>query len=286
LFFGIFIIMKSQKLVIEELSRMKSLFGYERGRVISEQVVPGTPNYGFTATTTTPAVPIPQSLPTPETPRQQNISNTFCSVKGGVIVNPSSGQNGKQWSNYVSEFTVTDAEMQAAKQKCPTSELAVALAPATAAPAAAAKVRKPDPKVMELQKQLKAAGYNLGKSGPNKDGVDGVMGPRTRAAQQQMTQQKGQDALKTMTKQGQDFQNNLNKRVQQLSALTPEQQANANALKAGQPLPQAKAPAPTTTQTVQPGTVVTQQPPTEPGQTGEFKDGWYWDEKQQQWYQP
>ena len=217
--------MKSQKLVIEELSRMKSLFGYERGRVISEQVVPGTPNYGFTATTTTPAVPIPQALPT----------------AGGTVAAPAT--------------TTT-------------------------------KVRKPDPKVMELQKQLKAAGYNLGKSGPNKDGVDGVMGPRTRAAQQQMTQQKGQDALKTMTKQGQDFQNNLNKRVQQLSALTPEQQANANALKAGQPLPQAKAPAPTTTQTVQPGTVVTQQPPTEPGQTGEFKDGWYWDEKQQQWYQP
>ena len=105
--------MKSEKLVIEELSRMKSLFGYERGRVISEQVVPGTPNYGFTAT---PAVPIPQSLPTPETPRQQNINNAFCSVKGGVIVNPSSGQNGKQWSNYVSKFKVSAAEIAVAQK--------------------------------------------------------------------------------------------------------------------------------------------------------------------------
>jgi hypothetical protein len=39
LFYNIFIIMKldKDKLVIEELSRMKSLFGYERGKVISEQ---------------------------------------------------------------------------------------------------------------------------------------------------------------------------------------------------------------------------------------------------------
>ena len=272
--------MKSQKLVIEELSRMKSLFGYERGRVISEQVVPGTPNYGFTATTTTPAVPIPQALPTPETPRQQNISNTFCSVKGGVIVNPASGENGKQWSQYVSDYTVTAAEIAIAQKKCPNSGAAVKTAVKAAAP------RTPDPKVMELQKQLKAAGYNLGTSGPNKDGIDGFMGAKTRLAQQQMIQQKGQDALKNMTKQGQDFQNKRNQAIQQMSALTPEQQANANALKAGQPLPQAKVPAQTTTQAAQPGTVVTQQPPTEPGQTGEFKDGWYWDEKQQQWYQP
>ena len=246
--------MKSQKLVIEELSRMKSLFVYERGRVISEQVVPGTPNYGFTATTTTPSVPIPQALPTPETPRQQNISNTFCSVKGGVIVNPSSGQNGKQWSNYVSEFTVTDAEMQAAKQKCPTSELAVALAPATAAPAAAANGRTPDPKVMELQQQLKDAGYGkyLGTTGKNHDGVDGIMGRRTRNAQRLMIQQKGQDALKNMTKQGQDLQDKL----KQTGQMTPQQIANANALKAGQPLP------PQTTQTTQ--TPTAQTPTTTP----------------------
>ena len=273
--------MKSEKLVIEELSRMKSLFGYERGRVISEQVVPGTPNYGFTAT---PAVPIPQA-PAPAsttlpdvtvtstlTPRQKNINNAFCSVKGGVIVNPSSGQNGKQWSNYVSEFTVSTAEIAVAQKKCPNSGAAVK----TAVP------RKPDPKVMELQKQLVAAGYKLGNSGPNKDGVDGFMGTKTRLAQQQMIQQKGQDALKNMTKQGQDFQNKLNQGIQQRSALTPEQQAYANALKAGQPLPKATTPAQATPQATQ------QQPigekPTGLGFANEERDGWYYDAITKDWY--
>lgn len=269
--------MKSEKLVIEELSRMKSLFGYERGRVISEQVVPGTPNYGFT---TTPAVPIPQA-PAPQattlpdvtvqstlTPRQKNINNAFCSVKGGVIVNPSSGQNGKQWSNYVSEFTVSAAEIAVAQKKCPNSEVAVK----TAAP------RKPDPKVIELQKQLKAAGYNVV--------VDGFMGPKTKAAQQQMIQQKGQDALKNMTKQGQDFQNKLNQGIQQRSALTPEQQAYANALKAGQPLPKATTSAQATPQATPQATQ--QQPigekPTGLGFANEERDGWYYDAKTKDWY--
>ena len=256
--------MKSEKLVIEELSRMKSLFGYERGRVISEQVVPGTPNYGFTAT---PAVPIPQSLPTPETPRQQNINNAFCSVKGGVIVNPSSGQNGKQWSNYVSKFKVSAAEIAVAQKKCPNSEAAVK----TAAP------RKPDPKVMELQKQLVAAGYKLGNSGPNRDGVDGIMGPKTRAAQQ-LVQQKGQQALQNWSKQGQDLQNKWSS----YGKMTPEQIANANAIKAGQPLPQTKAP-------VAPAAPPVAAVPTGPKPTGlgfayEEKDGWFYDAKTKDWY--
>ena len=268
--------MKSEKLVIEELSRMKSLFGYERGRVISEQVVP-------------PAVPIPQAPPPASTtlpdvtvtstltPRQKNINNAFCSVKGGVIVNPSSGQNGKQWSNYVSEFTVSTAEIAVAQKKCPNSGAAVK----TAVP------RKPDPKVMELQKQLVAAGYKLGNSGPNKDGVDGFMGTKTRLAQQQMIQQKGQDALKNMTKQGQDFQNKLNQGIQQRSALTPEQQAYANALKAGQPLPKATTPVQATPQATPQATQ--QQPigekPTGLGQPGEFRNGWMYDAITKDWVQ-
>ena len=268
--------MKSEKLVIEELSRMKSLFGYERGKVISEQLNFGAPNYGITSATNTPAVPIPQALPTPETPRQQNINNTFCSVKNGIIVNPSSGENGKKWSEYVADFTITAAEIATSQKKCPNSGAAVkAVVP-----------KKPDPKVMELQKQLVAAGYKLGNSCPNKDGIDGIMGSKTRAAQQQMIQQKGQQALQGISQQGKNLQTKFNQTIQQSSALTPEQQANANALKAGQPLPKTTTPAQTTTQTAQPGAVVTQQPPTEPGQTGEFRDGWYWDEKQQQWYQP
>lgn len=41
---------------------------------------------------------------------------------------------------------------------------------------------KADPKILALQKYLKSQGADLGATGPNKDGVDGVMGPMTRAA--------------------------------------------------------------------------------------------------------
>ncbi len=39
-----------------------------------------------------------------------------------------------------------------------------------------------DPKIVKLQQTLKDLGYDLGNYGPKKDGVDGIMGPRTRAA--------------------------------------------------------------------------------------------------------
>ena len=71
----------------------------------------------------------------------------YKSVKNGIIVNPSSGENGKKWSEYVADFTITAAEIATSQKKCPNSGAAVkAVVP-----------RKPDPKVMELQKQLVAA---------------------------------------------------------------------------------------------------------------------------------
>ena len=213
--------MKSEKLVIEELSRMKSLFGYERGRVISEQVVPGTPNYGFTATTTTPAVPIPQA-PAPVTPA----------------------------------------------------------VPATKAPKAPVTpvTRKADPKVIELQKQIKASlpNFNLGTSGPNKDGIDGLMGPKTKEGQRQLTISKGQTAVNTITKQGQDLQNKWNS----YGKMTPEQISNANALKAGQPLPQTKAPV---APAAPAAPVPTGPKPTGLGWAGQEQDGWVYDVNTKDW---
>jgi hypothetical protein len=41
-----------------------------------------------------------------------------------------------------------------------------------------------DPEVAKLQKVLIGKGYYLGKYGPNKDGVDGILGPLTRRAYQ------------------------------------------------------------------------------------------------------
>lgn len=54
-----------------------------------------------------------------------------------------------------------------------------------------------DPKVLALQKELKAQGADLGAYGPNKDGLDGVMGPMTRkaAAQFAAVGQKYKDVL-------------------------------------------------------------------------------------------
>lgn len=39
-----------------------------------------------------------------------------------------------------------------------------------------------NPEVLQLQKELKAKGADLGSYGPNKDGIDGIMGPFTRRA--------------------------------------------------------------------------------------------------------
>lgn len=73
----------------------------------------------------------------------------------------------------------------------------ITLGPATASPGAPPAKDKPtdhstatgdksnpyfDEKVLSLQKELKTAGADLGSYGPNKDGLDGVMGPKTRQA--------------------------------------------------------------------------------------------------------
>lgn len=42
----------------------------------------------------------------------------------------------------------------------------------------------PNPEIAKQQKMLKDKGYNIGTYGPNKDGVDGLMGPMTQAALQ------------------------------------------------------------------------------------------------------
>ncbi len=73
----------------------------------------------------------------------------------------------------------------------PAAEPAAApAAPAAAAPAAApvraqpassgTSGQRPDPKVLYIQQTLKRLGADLGTTGPNKDGVDGIMGRKTR----------------------------------------------------------------------------------------------------------
>lgn len=45
-----------------------------------------------------------------------------------------------------------------------------------------------DSKIAELQKELISKGYYLGKYGPNKDGIDGIYGPLTKAADEKNKQ--------------------------------------------------------------------------------------------------
>ena len=39
-----------------------------------------------------------------------------------------------------------------------------------------------DPTIIKIQQALKDKGYDIGTSGPNKDGIDGIYGPKTKAA--------------------------------------------------------------------------------------------------------
>jgi peptidoglycan hydrolase-like protein with peptidoglycan-binding domain len=343
--------MSSNNIINEEVSRMKSLFGYQRGKVISEQGLAGNPMTGQASGGQTYSN---TNNKTSVDPQQQkriaNIGATYASVKNGVITQPGS-QNGKKWVDYITDYSVSSADLAAAKELNKQNQAAqqtqntrmqnivsiinqidpetatiksnskvlngmsfneymtkynvsqadiqqakayvanlsktqpeqaqkatevlnkVSSNPKSVQARAGGTTAKSKPEVMELQKQLKAAGYDLGTSGPNRDGVDGIMGPKTRAAQQ-LIQQKGQQALQNMSKQGNNVLNQFGKTIQKGSALSPEQEANANAIKSGQPLPQTKAPAAPT---------VTDQPPIEQGQFGEIRDGWQWNDKRQEW---
>ena len=290
--------MDLNNIINEEVSRMKSLFGYQRGKVISEQEL------------VDPQQQLQNSLNMINqiNPQQQkriaNIGATYASVKNGVITLPGS-QNGKKWVDYITDYSVTSNDLAAAKELNNKNQAAQQtqntrmqnivntinqIDPETATikstnknlngisfdqymkdynvsqadiqqakayvanlaktqpeqaqkatevlsqvsktpPAGVVKPKsvKPDPKVMELQKQLVAAGYKLGTSGPNRDGVDGIMGPKTRAAQQQMTQQKGQQALQSMSQQGKNVNNQFTR-----MSLSPRK--NINLQNMGNPL--------------------------------------------------
>lgn len=56
--------------------------------------------------------------------------------------------------------------------------------------------------VMELQRMLKAAGYDLGSTGKDKDGVDGAAGPKTRAAWAAYAKEHNADAIELSVADG------------------------------------------------------------------------------------
>lgn len=96
--------------------------------------------------------------------RMQNIVNTLKSVDAsGIIKNPASGSNNMKWTDYVATYKITPEEIAQAKQQ---------IGGNTQQPARTQ--RQSDPEVVKIQQDLNAKGYNLK--------VDGIMGPKTRAA--------------------------------------------------------------------------------------------------------
>lgn len=55
--------------------------------------------------------------------RQKNINNIFCSVKNGIIVNPSSSFNNTSWETWKTTYKPTDAELTVAKNSCSTGQV-------------------------------------------------------------------------------------------------------------------------------------------------------------------
>ncbi len=155
---------------------------------------------------------------------KQKSLNIGCVLKTPETKKTIKGYNGEVFT-FLSDGTFVDAKNQKGKYVCGNQANIVNLmydsnpkaikyfnmSPQPVKPA----IAKPDPKVMELQKQIKAAlpNFDLGKSGPNKDGIDGIMGPRTKEGQRQI-QIRGQQALQNLSLQGQNLGNRFKKYTQ------------------------------------------------------------------------
>lgn len=148
--------------------------------------------------------------------------NIGCVIKTPETKKTIKGYNGEVFT-FLSDGTFVDAKNQKGKYVCgnqanivnlmydsdPKAVKYFNMSPQPVKPAIAKA--KPDPKVIELQKQIKVAlpNFNLGTSGPNKDGIDGIMGPRTKEGQRQMIQIKGQQSLQNLSNQGQKLVNSF-----------------------------------------------------------------------------
>ena len=164
--------MKTQ-ILSEEINAMKYLLGYKRGVVISEQQAPtfGNPNQFSTN-------PFAPNTPAPNTQTAADIYNEFQRQQGPAA------QIYKDFQAKYSQQTPATGTPAAPATGTPAAAAPVA-APATGTPAAAAPATNlsvPD-LIKQVQTVLKTKfKANLGTSGPNKDGVDGVWGKNTQAA--------------------------------------------------------------------------------------------------------
>lgn len=88
-----------------------------------DQNVTGDPRKGGSSATFA-------GLDTPVTPaaapangdRQKNINSMYCSVKNGIITNPSSQFKNTSWESWKTTYKPTDAEIETAKKSCPATQ--------------------------------------------------------------------------------------------------------------------------------------------------------------------
>lgn len=127
--------------------------------------------------------------------RYRNIANIYSSVdQDGIIQNPSSSYNGKSWFQFIKDYNITQDEINNASayvkynpEVSPTdasgsdeeSRLKARQHRAQSQRNANAKGTE---KIKNIQRDLKSKGYDLGTSGPNKDGIDGIWGSKTKLA--------------------------------------------------------------------------------------------------------
>ena len=328
------------KLVIEELSRMKSLFGYERGKVISEQefnedtigsyerrdlqrIDPGGSHLsaGDKAADKAAAEKAATSIATSGwwdsyptltkfVKNKTQFSNWYApQVKnkdtGAIAAGQKLGVANPEWWEWFKDnrfyifndvnnalagvkwiksgkwaekdgvLTMTTDDGNSFNTSTLTWEKKKAVTEKPSAPPQIPTELKDINGVKAFQDWLdeNKAGWASGYANNilNKTGKGyGRMGPRTSKAWGLF-----KDEYLNPQKLTQDIPNITTQEIQQINAGTQPQSDLG-----------AQTPVTNTTTTTTSTETISQYPPDEPGQPGEYKDGWYYDEKSQQWYKP
>ncbi len=283
------------KLVMEELSRMKSLFGYERGKVISEQKLNEDTTtglgYGDALINKTPTSPMASLQTQKQFGQMMSQGGQFgfedypivdCT---GYIKVPEVSPGGKEQKEFMKNSGLNPNSEENKKYYCSSYAMKSYLAQqnkttnqnTTKAPAAPPQIPtelkdingvKAFQDWLDENKAGWASGYANGVLNKLGKGY-GRMGPRTSKAWGLF-----KDEYLNPQKLTQDVPDITKQEIQQINAGTQPQSDLGT-----------KAPVTNTTTTTSTETI-SQYPPDEPGQPGEYKDGWYYDEKSQQWYKP
>ena len=125
-------------------------------------------------------VVVPQVTPTP-LPRINPVTGLKYQT-GGDVISENGWDYQREGDQYLARKTGTETWIPAQGNALAAIQEKIYKEPIAAEPSATNDPLPVQSEVAELQKKLKAAGYNLGNFGPNKDGVDGQMGNRTKLA--------------------------------------------------------------------------------------------------------